>query len=153
MDAKFNFFSKRRHSYLEGEGGRSWWSTAITGTGGRSKTHKWRSIHKILSLSELWDMQKDFSYYTDKQIFTSVANMELEVKEAKQIGSFPSEGGHWQNNWKRGTSPQPQEGIPVRCEGKVSLQGRYCMFTRQGDHYGEWYPVSEGISCAVGDLW
>lgn len=39
--------------------------------------------------------------------------------------SFPLATG------KMGTSPQPLEVIPAKCEGKVTLQGEYCKLPKQ----------------------
>ncbi|GAB0208118.1 hypothetical protein GRJ2_003277500 [Grus japonensis] len=113
-------------------------------------------ITRFLSLSELRDMRKDFSRLPGEHIITwllccwdnGASSLELEGREAKQLGSLSREGGTDKAIGEKGTSPQPLEATPVKREGKVSLQRRCRMSARQVDHHGERYPISEGISHA-----
>jgi len=83
-----------------------------------------------LSLSELRDLQKDFSHHPGDHIVTwllwcwdnGASSLELDSKEAKQLGSLARDGGIDKAIGKKGTSPQPLEETSVRREGEVPLQ-------------------------------
>jgi len=72
--------------------------------------------------------------------------LELEGKEAKQLGSLSRERGIDKAIEKKDTGHQPLEGTSVRHEGKVSLQWRHGRLCRQVDNHRERYPVHEGMS-------
>ncbi|KAK4810602.1 hypothetical protein QYF61_007339 [Mycteria americana] len=116
---------------------------------------------RSLSLSELRDMRKDFSRLPGEHIVTwllpcwdSGANsLELEGKEAKQLGSLSREGGidkaigkgePARSLWRQLLSAM-KERYPFK-EDDVYRPGEM-------DHNGERYPVPEGISRAGGGLW
>ncbi|GAB0207330.1 hypothetical protein GRJ2_003198600 [Grus japonensis] len=83
-------------------------------------------ITRSLSLSELRDMRKDFSRLPGEHIITwllrcwdnRASSLELEGREAKQLGSLSREGSIDKAIGKKGTGPQPLEATPVKCEGK-----------------------------------
>ena len=90
-------------------------------------------------------MQKNFSRLPGKHIVTwllqcwdsGASSLELEGREAKQLGSLSREGGIGKAIGKsvRETYPFSED---VVCQPV--------------DHHGEKYPVPEGISCVGGGL-
>ena len=75
-------------------------------------------------------MRKDFSHHPGEHIATwllqcwdnRASSLELEGKEAKQLGSLARDGGIDKGHWEKGTSPQPLEETSLRDEGEIPLQ-------------------------------
>jgi len=96
---------------------------------GSSRETETEIITRSLSLGEMRDMRKDFSRHPGEHIVTwllrcwdnEASSMELEGKEAKQLGSLARDGGI-DRPLGKGTSPQPLEETSVRREGEVPLQ-------------------------------
>ena len=76
------------------------------------------------------------------------SSLELEGKEAKQLGSLSREGGIDKAIGKGTQALSLGRRLLSGVERKESLQGRYCISPRKMDDYGERYPVPEGTSHA-----
>ncbi|GAB0209297.1 hypothetical protein GRJ2_003395400 [Grus japonensis] len=94
-------------------------------------------ITRSLSLRELRDMRKDFGPLPGEHIITwllrcwdnGASSLELEGREAKQLGSLSREGGIDKVIGEEGTGPQPLEATPVKCEGKVEERDNRVYWT------------------------
>jgi len=83
-----------------------------------------------LAVSELRDMQKDFSRHPGEHIVTWLLrcwdngdrSLELEGKEAKQLGSLARDEGIDNVIGKKEQVLKPLEETSLRCEGEVALQ-------------------------------
>lgn len=105
-------------------------------------------------------MWKDFSHNPGEHAVTQplqcwdngVDSLRSVGMGARLLQSLSMEGGADKAIIKNENISPPLDAILVSCEGNVSLQGQYYMSTRQVDHHGKRYPVSEGIICAEGDV-
>lgn len=70
-------------------------------------------------------------------VTTDPSSLELEGKEAKQVGSLSRKGGSDRMIGK--VTQVTVEVTHVRCEGKIFLQGRCYMSPRQAEHLRERY--------------
>jgi len=141
--------------------GRLLGSRAITRRGGgRGRTHKRGGNHPV-PVPESCERREKTSALVQRarcQLAAPVLGRRGQTPgirgQGSQAAGIPGQGrGHWQSDWKRGTSPQPLEATPVTHEEKVPLQGRCCKSPRQVEHHSERFPVAAGIGHAGGDLW
>ncbi|PKU29468.1 hypothetical protein llap_20228 [Limosa lapponica baueri] len=94
-------------------------------------------ITRSLSLSKLRDMQKDFSRLPGEHVVTwllrcwgnGASSLDLEGREARQLGSQSRERGIDKAIGEKDTSPQPLEATPVRCERKVGERDNRVYWT------------------------
>ncbi|KAK4821708.1 LOW QUALITY PROTEIN: hypothetical protein QYF61_027780 [Mycteria americana] len=99
---------------------------------------------RSLSLSELRDMQKDFSHRPGEHVViwllqcwdNRASSLELEGREAKQLGSLPREGGI-----DRAIGQGPQSSA----SGGDSCQERYPFKEDVIYHPGNWATIERGI--------
>ncbi|GAB0208490.1 macrophage immunometabolism regulator, partial [Grus japonensis] len=111
-------------------------------------------ITRSLSLSELRDMRKDFSHLPGEHIITwllrcwdnGASSLELEGREAKQLGSLSREGDIDKVIVEKGTDPQPLEATAVKCEGKYNGEWRLTV------DYRGLNEVTPPMSAAVPDV-
>jgi len=97
---------------------------------GSSREIETEIITRSLSLGKLRDLRKDSSRHPGEHIATwllrcwdnGASSLELEGKEAKQLGSLVREGGIDKAIGKKKPSPQPLEDTSVRREEEVPLQ-------------------------------
>ena len=104
-------------------------------------------ITQSLSLSELCDMQKDFSRHTGEHIVTWLlrswdkggSSIELEDREARQLGVLAREGGNEQTNGKKA------QALSLWRQHLSCVRERHTLSKDVVCYLGKWTNMESGI--------